>query len=131
MNSSYLFSLLIITITIAVVASQERDENFIVELTPAMDGKKVKPFNISIALNGSYTHKLPVSSINFRKNITLGMQLFAWYNGGWISKKSRLLRIYFIIKKSLIKEFLLTPIRNYRCSSPRLDSKKVLLLKIK
>ena len=123
-------ALLFLTL-ITITTSQQREGDFVIELTPAMDGKKVKPFNISIPINSSYTHSLPVSSINFRKNITLGMQLYAWYNGGWIIKKSRVLRICAFIQKLLIKRYPSTRRRNYRWNWPKLGSKKVLPWKIK
>lgn len=60
-----------------------------------IDGKPIRPANYSIGkdLSSPFAHQITVSSINFLKNITVGMQLYAWYNGGWIAKKNRVLRI--------------------------------------
>ena len=35
-----------------------------------------------------------MSSTNFHKNVAVGMQTWVWYNGGWVAKKPRTLRIH-------------------------------------
>jgi hypothetical protein len=73
-----------------------------VELSPAIDAKKVKPFNLTVPQNGSISHLISVNNVNFRKNVTIGLTLYAWFNGDWVNKKSRLLR-NFSLKQKLPK----------------------------
>lgn len=82
--------------------SSNHHNNFIiVQISPLIDGKAAKPSNITFPRNTTFSlsHTLSVSSTNFHKNVSIGLQLFAWYEGGWISKKPRTLRTTSITQK--------------------------------
>ena len=106
--SGIIVRLLAVAVLLAL-SSAERQGDFLIELSPAMDGRKVKPYNISLNINGSLNQSLSVSSVNFRKNVTLSMQLFAWYNGDWILKKARLLRTPSLTQRSPTRRLLHFP----------------------
>ncbi len=82
------------------IADTHHNHHFmIVQISPIIDNKAAKPTNFTIPHNNTspLSHTLTLSSTNFHKNVSIGLQLFAWYNGGWISKKTRTLRTTSII----------------------------------
>ncbi len=95
----HLLLILTLAIFLSLSSAQKADDgeshkDFIVQLTPVVDGKQAKPFNISFSINQSepLVHNLTLNSLNFYKNVSINLQLFAWYNGGWLNKKSRKIR---------------------------------------
>ena len=93
-------------IAISLTQSASSENFFIVQISPVIDGKAARPSNLTISRNltSSLSHTLSVSSTNFLKNVTIGLQLFSWYNGDWINKKSRTLRNTILTQKSQTAE---------------------------
>lgn len=75
--------------------------HFIVEAKVVIDGKNYNPTNLSITIGPNVTipaYSFNLSSVNFNKNATIPLRLFAWYNGQWtLSRQSITLSSFCII----------------------------------
>jgi hypothetical protein len=50
------FLMLLCTALIALGTTQTHEGDFILQLSPILDGRKVKPINVSLSINSTYEH---------------------------------------------------------------------------
>lgn len=100
-NNHRLIPLLYLTLFIAFLPltlceSSEPSKEFIVQLTPMVDSKAIKSFNLTLSKDQSepMSHTLTINKNNFKRNVSVKVEMFVWYNGGWVSKKPRNIRIF-------------------------------------
>ena len=103
-TSRILLVLLLATVTLANGYSPPTSPegfHFIVEAKVVIDGKSYNPTNLSITIGPNVTipaYTFNLSSVNFNKNATIPLRLFAWYNGQWtLSRQSIILSNFCII----------------------------------